>query len=78
VLVGFEVSVLNIFTDKETYAGLLCVHHHRLLRRGRYVSVIGCFGVYFTCTMILNCIFFFNHSDELMKKLNGTYFPEEV
>jgi serine/threonine protein kinase len=28
--------------------------------------------------MILNCIFFFNHSDELMKKLNGTYFPEEV
>jgi serine/threonine protein kinase len=21
--------------------------------------------------------FFFNHSDELMKKLNGTYFPEE-
>jgi hypothetical protein len=31
LLFGFEVSVLNIFIDKESYAGLLCLHHHWLL-----------------------------------------------
>jgi hypothetical protein len=45
VLVGFEVSVLNIFTDKDSCAGLLCLHHHGLLWRRRYVSLIWCFGV---------------------------------
>ena len=32
-LLGLKFQ-LSLFTDKEGHAGLLCLHHHGLLRRG--------------------------------------------